>query len=58
LRRPPQNGNYQLAEMKTHGGRSVKIQINVMNQMKPPEERNFVRQNVPQIKRVVEQNYR
>lgn len=41
--------------MKSQIGGRFQIEIDVMNRMKTPQKRNFVRQNVPYVERVIQQ---
>ena len=49
----PRNREDHLAEVETQGGRRVQVQIDMMHQVKAPEERNLVNQNVPDVQQVV-----
>lgn len=57
LRRSPCHRLGQLSNMKADRRRSVEIEIDVVRRVKPPEPRNLVSQNVPEIERIVEQQH-
>jgi hypothetical protein len=48
-----QNRNYYFAAVKSNSRRSGQTQISVINTMKAPQKRHFVRQDVPEVKCVI-----
>src|SRR4029079_12492816 len=49
LHRTPWNRERELAGMEAECGRRVEIAIDMMNQMKPPQPGDAVREHVPQV---------
>ena len=58
LRRAPRNRGGDLTGVEPEPGRGVEVQIDVVDEMKTPQPRHPVHQDVPQIQRVVEQRQR
>src|ERR1043166_4210197 len=58
LGRSPGNREQLLAEMESQRSGEVHIEIGVMDDVKTPQERNAVQQDVPEVKSVVHQDER
>ena len=58
LRRAPWDRKNQLTKMKTQRGRGIHVEIGVMGLMKAPEKRQLMSEDMPEIKRVIEQRDR
>ena len=58
LHRAPWNRERELAGMDAEGRRRVEIAIDVMNQMKPPQPGDAVREHMPRVEGVVEEDHR
>ena len=52
----PRHGEQDLAEVEAQGGRGVKIPIDVMDRVEPPQTRDPMQQHVPPVKRIVHQH--
>ncbi len=52
------DGKQQFAEVEADGRGGIAVEIDVMRQVKSPQQRDLVRQHVPDVKRVVEQQNR
>src|SRR4051794_22254637 len=56
LRGAPWRRQTQFAEMEPHGGGGVEIEVDVMYLVEAPEPADAMRQDVPQVQRVIEQH--
>ena len=54
----PADRHDELADVKPHGGRGVHVEVRVVDDVETPQQRNTVREDVPEIERVIEKHDR